>query len=256
MDGDVSIGVGGSGANGGAGHRVTVHNKGTISTAGKFSDGIVAQSSGGGGGMGGFAVSAAVSEATSISVGVGGGGGGGGDAGTVTVNSWTHVTTNGDHSNGIIAESIGGSGGHGGFSMSLSGSFDTSVSLSVGGDGGSGGEASRSSLMSIGNITTHGDHAAAILAQSIGGGGGNGGFSLDLAASSTFTVGVGVGGSGGSGGAASDVVASSLGKSGHHRRTRQWAGGAEYRRRRRQRRIFRIPDGNRSGRRRAGFDRR
>ena len=210
MDADVSIGVGGSGANGGSGREVTVHNKGTIATVGKFSDGIMAQSSGGGGGMGGFAVSAAVSEATSISVGVGGGGGGG-DAGRVSVKSWTDISTDGDHSNGIVAESIGGSGGHGGFSMSLSGSFDTSVGLSVGGDGGSGGDASSSHLESVGHITTDGDHAAAILVQSIGGGGGNGGFSLDLAASSTFTVSVAVGGKSGSGGSAGDVMATSSG---------------------------------------------
>ncbi len=209
--GDVSLGIGGSGADGGDGNDVTVHNKGTVGTSGKFSDGVVAQSTGGGGGLGGFDVTAALSTGAGLSVGVGGGGGGGGDSGAVELSSWTSVSTSGNHSNGLVAQSVGGGGGHGGFSADLSASADASIGIGVGGSGGSGGDAGESSLTSEGHISTEGNHANAVLAQSVGGGGGNGGFSATLAVSESFNVSVSVGGRGGSGGDASAVTATSKG---------------------------------------------
>ncbi|TXH47089.1 MAG: hypothetical protein E6Q93_28715, partial [Burkholderiaceae bacterium] len=73
-------------------------------------------------------------------------------------------TTKGFGANGIFAQSVGGGGGSGG---SSSGSF------AVGGQGGGGGAAGAVSVTHSGDhITTQGEQASAIFAQSVGGGGG------------------------------------------------------------------------------------
>ena len=53
-----------------------------------------------------------------------------------------------------------------------------SAALGFGGKGGSGGSADTVTLDNTGSISTTGDTAHAIVAQSIGGGGGNGGLSV------------------------------------------------------------------------------
>src|SRR5262249_59968686 len=91
----------------------------------------------------------------------------------------------------VQAQSVGGGGGNGGFSGAITlaqggtgqDKATTNISVTVGGFGGSAGvggdvhvgsddEAFRA------DVTTHGNDAVGIQAQSIGGGGGNGGVSL------------------------------------------------------------------------------
>ncbi len=73
---------------------------------------------------------------------MGGDGGSGGDAGQVTVdNSGSLITTAGDFSPGIVAQSVGGGGGNAGYNISARddiGAIIGGTSFSVGGEGGSG----------------------------------------------------------------------------------------------------------------------
>ncbi|EGF91748.1 outer membrane autotransporter barrel domain protein [Asticcacaulis biprosthecium C19] len=225
--GAISVGIGGTGAGGGEGKRVGASVMGNVYTAGTESDAIVAQSLGGGGGNGGFAVAGSIggggTGAGAVGVGIGGSGKGGGNAGQVDLTVTGMTETLGKDSDGIIAQSVGGGGGNGGFavtgSIAAGGTGAGTVGVSVGGSGGDGGN-------SIGKVTLNVTGGAAasgktvavqtqsaggrgVLAQSIGGGGGNGGFTvvagISLAKTGAGNVGVGVGGSGGKGGYASAV---------------------------------------------------
>jgi len=220
--GSISVGVGGSGGEGGNAGIVKVEHEGSIITKGDQSEALVAQAIGGGGGNGGFAVAASMDlsgvAGAAVSVGVGGKGEKGGDGGTVEVDfTGTMVTgakdemgnvISGDDSDGIVAQSIGGGGGNGGFSVAaaFSGSAGSgaAVTASVGGSGSGGGKGGEVDVIVDGEITTYGDRADGIVAQSIGGGGGNGGFSVSVPVNISGgyggAIGVGIGGSGAGGG--------------------------------------------------------
>ena len=117
-----------------------------------------------------------------MSVALGGKGGAGGLGNEVDVTNTSVLGTSGDHSYGILAQSIGGGGGNGGFAAtgSLGTNSDSKqVSVALGGDGGPGSAAGKVDVQnSGGTIFTTGDSADAILAQSVGGGGGNGGLAF------------------------------------------------------------------------------
>jgi uncharacterized protein YhjY with autotransporter beta-barrel domain len=193
-----AIGVGRAGGAGGFAGAVAVTTKGSLTTQGLASDGILAQSIGGGGGNGGFSVAANANIGASIAVGVGGAGGDGGAASTVTVNSLSNISTSGDNAYGILAQSVGGGGGNGGFSAGISGGL-VGITVTVGGTGGSGGDASWAHLANVGSVITTGENAVGLAAQSIGGGGGNGGFAV-AGAVGAGGIGIGIGGSGDTGG--------------------------------------------------------
>ena len=187
--------VGGTGGSGNIGGNVVVTNAGTLSTMGPLSHGIEAVSIGGGGGVGGDSsmlklpgawslleysdsIAALVQSGgnrltANISHTVGGDGGTGAVAGAVTV---TNSGTISARATAIQAQSIGGGGGNAG-AASLNQSSNVSMNRSVGGNGGSGGDGNTVTVTTTGNgtITTVGDGAQAIFAQSIGGGGGHGG---------------------------------------------------------------------------------
>ena len=164
----------GYGADGGISYDTRVGVNGTISTNGVDSDGVVAIAKGGSGGQ--QIASSGFADFSSAYAGSGG------DAGFVQVdgsayfNDTDHpappgytgggaITTHGAYSEGIVAQSIGGSGGNsqGAFVLFGNSSHDSS-------DGGDAGEVSVNAPVSI---TTFGDYSSGILAQSIGGGGGN-----------------------------------------------------------------------------------
>ncbi len=217
--------IGGAGSNGGAGGAVEVDSNkdivladtmATIETFGQSANGILAQSIGGGGGNGGFSggFTATADAKASMALSIGGFGGAGNSAGTVSVASVDNILTNSDGSDGILAQSIGGGGGNGGFSFAGTVSVPTgnsfSLSASLGGFGGAGGDADQVSVVSTGIISTAGNNANGVSAQSIGGGGGNGG--LSVAGAFNFASGnkvpsitASVGGTGGAGGAGKDV---------------------------------------------------
>ncbi|WP_170430281.1 hypothetical protein [Ruegeria arenilitoris] len=217
--GAVSVGLGGTGAGGGDGGAVTLTSDGTILTKGDSSTAFLAQSIGGGGGNGGFNVSASVqgsgTAGAGVSVGLGGKGAGGGDGNTVIAKSNKAVETRGDQSSGVVAQSIGGGGGNGGFNvapvLSGAGTASGAVSVGLGGSGDTGGNGGNVTLTSNGTILTDGFASSGFVAQSLGGGGGNGGFNVSPTVSGAGTgagsLSVGLGGSGDGGGDGNLVTA-------------------------------------------------
>ncbi len=217
--GNSFFGSGGTGGTGGDGGAVLVANGGSLQTSGDAAFGILAQSIGGGGGAGG----AANSVSLFASVALGGDGGGGGNGGSVTIagvgtvvdaayNPFTvpSITTSGKGAGGIVALSVGGSGGVGGQASATSIGVVGAISVAVGGNGGKGGNGGTVSVTNTSHITTTGLQSVGLQAKSIGGGGGNAGsasaYALAVApptlpaVSVTFSLG-GTGGDGGSGGA-------------------------------------------------------
>ncbi|MEO7933116.1 MAG: autotransporter outer membrane beta-barrel domain-containing protein [Chthoniobacterales bacterium] len=213
----VSVGLGGSGAGGGDGSTVDLTVTNSVLTGGNTSPGIVAQSVGGGGGNGGFDVSASGSGAGTgsgaVSVSLGGSAGSGGNAERVTSNVTGDITTSGDNSGGLLAQSVGGGGGNGGFSVSAAisgaGTASGAVAVGLGGSGGSGGHSGNVTSTLTGDVSTGGKDASGIIAQSLGGGGGNGGIavsgSISAAQTASGAVSVSIGGTGGGGGYAGTV---------------------------------------------------
>jgi len=203
----IDLALGGAGGDGGAADKVTVEWSDTIGTGGDNSAGILAQSIGGGGGSAGTTVAAAVQSQASVQVSVGGSGGSGGTSEAVSVTQTGAVTTEGDISAGVLAQSIGGGGGHSGTTLAGTWSSWASLSTSVGGSGGSGGNAGTVTA-NVGSITTKGDSSSAVSAMSIGGGGGSAHVTGAFDGTSNASMNVAVGGSGGAGGDGSEVTVS------------------------------------------------
>ncbi len=160
-----------------------------IATEGQRSDGILAQSIGGGGGDGGFSVGAAGSGEASLAASLGGSGGTGirrqQRDGHELHEYHDRLSTRPPvihrqrrQFQRHLAQSLGGGGGSGGFSIAGSASFGVGAAGSIGGKGGSGDDAGIVTVTNVGTIFTAGDQANGIEAQSIGGGGGNGGYSI------------------------------------------------------------------------------
>ncbi|MBD8891003.1 autotransporter outer membrane beta-barrel domain-containing protein [Roseibium litorale] len=205
-------GEGGTGATGGA-VNVTLDKSSSIMTSGGHSHGVLSQSIGGGGGNGGAAHSYAIAGygTYGVSLAIGGSGGSGNHGGTVTVTDNTTnaqtgmIRTVGDHSNGILAQSIGAGGGDGGTSggssPSIPGISKKTFSLALGGSAGASGDGGTVSVTREGGIWTSGANSYGIFAQSIGGGGGTAaqGDASKGGGLFAFSLG-GTGGSGGNGG--------------------------------------------------------
>jgi hypothetical protein len=172
----LNIGLGKSGGNGGDAGNVSINSSATyIATSGISANGIEAQSIGGGGGNGGFVASGRITPGVGIGLSVGGSGGTGGNAGTVSVTNSSIIQTTGDLADGIFAQSVGGGGGNGGFAMNIIGAGSSTGQVVIGGAAGAASSASTVTVTNSGQVTTAGENAVGIFAQSIGGGGGNGG---------------------------------------------------------------------------------
>lgn len=190
---------------------------------GADSDGLVVQSIGGGGGVAGAAAAKSLvlplpgtNRGTgvelpqiSMSFATGGTGGDGGDGGDAAASNYGGITTYGDYSRGILAQSIGGGGGNGGDGTASSTAIQSAgydVQVAVGGGGGGGGSGAGASVTVVNGsssdpatIATFGQYSPGIVAQSIGGGGGLGFEHADggMAAGGSMTLGgFGVGGGG------------------------------------------------------------
>ena len=185
---NLSVTVGGNGANSGNGAAVSVSSSGTIRTLGLESDGILAQSVGGGGGV---AAITGVAESDQVGaggkaevgiagkVGIGGAAGAAGNGGTVRVVVQGTIDTSGDDAHAIFAQSVGGGGGVAGSVErglpKLSESqptLDLGLGLAFGRSGGGGGDGGTVSVTADGTLVTRGAGANGIFAQSVGGGGG------------------------------------------------------------------------------------
>ena len=212
--GNVALGLGGAGGSGSAGNNVVARIAGSIATMGNESGGLLLQSAGGGGGAGGFNVSGGVSLSRGASgnamVGIGGYGGSGGDGASVDGTIVGDIATIGDQSYGVTLESLGGSGGTGGFNitggvaLSLGDSGAGNIGVGIGGFGGGGGNASTVTGSILSNVSTSGSEAHGLLLQSVGGGGGDGGMNITggvaFSRGTDGTIGFGLGGFGGDGG--------------------------------------------------------
>lgn len=218
----VATSVGGHGGLGAVGGSVTLTNEGTITSTGIAAAGIYAQSVGGGGGAGGSSQGkTSPSQRGTSAITIGGTGGSGNHGGSVTIANRGTVSTTGEMSYGIFAQSIGGGGGDGGNAERLTGNSLASAiggdisalfrlistlrsisadkwvtsqftpsftgNVTVGGNGGSGSHGGTVAIDNAGTLQTAGTGAHAIVAQSIGGGGGNGG-SADSHSISTLTT--------------------------------------------------------------------
>jgi len=222
-----TIGVGGSGGNGSGGGAATFNQDiySTITTSGAGARGALVQSIGGGGGASqGASVGLSASDSSeqsdvtaTVTVSVGRSGAGAAAGGTVTSSTYGAINTTGGDADGVLLQSIGGGGGLGGSITSgkaaSSGplsdegtSYDFNVG--VGGKGGIGGNGGAINITHGGKITTTGDYADGLVAQSIGGGGGTGGSSTITGSQRTANVTVGVGGSGGLSGAGGTITVS------------------------------------------------
>lgn len=185
----------GDGGAGGTGDNVSVDLTATnITTQADTSPGIVALSQGGVGGLGGFG-------GGGLGSANGGDGGRGGGTGTVAVSlgAASSITTQGSGSVGILAQSISGAGGNSSGNNGVTGSP---------GNGGTGGSAQNVTVTNAGTITTSGDTAYGILAQSLVGSGGAGGGTWGLSATG------GTGGASGTVGAATVINSGSISTTG------------------------------------------
>jgi hypothetical protein len=196
----VTAAIGGIGGEGNEGGYVEVNNDGRIETFGLLSHGIFAQSVGGGGGASGAAANATSGSSTKIGVVTGLVAGNGSNGGDVVVNNNGQIETWGAGAHGIMAQSVGGSGGYGGV-VSSDAEGDGGFDLGVGGVGGGGGDGGDVRVTVTGSIITHGERAHGVVAQSVGGGGGYGGD-----AKGKTSAALSIGGSGGGGGDGGDVT--------------------------------------------------
>ena len=187
--------AGGAGGTGGDGGVVVIQGGGTVNTGSSDSpqtnsQGILAQAIGGGGGNGGNAtVVGGWSE-------IGGSGGVSAKGGDVTINTGTSITTYGERSQAVVAQSIGGGGGNGG-NATGKGTF---YNLAIGGSGAGGGDGQTVLAQNTGTLATNGLHATGMLLQSVGGGGGSGGAAISSISPVLIGVAVATGGTGSSGG--------------------------------------------------------
>ncbi len=218
----VTVGLGGDGGSGGTASFVDVFWGGDdITTTGSQSLGIHAASQGGSGGRGGFDVVGQAGSVASVQVAIGGTGGTGGTAGDVTIGTTNEVgviSTAGDLSSGIAAQSQGGHGGRGGATLTTTGGSvgGLDINVGLGGTGGGGGTAGSATVNNVAAIKTTGSQSNGIEALSQGGSGGSGGFVFESglsAATDTVQLGASVelGGSGGGGGISNAVSVTNSG---------------------------------------------
>jgi hypothetical protein len=195
--------VGDAGGKGGAGGAIqlTQDSTGQLLTKDVNSLGILAQSIGGGGGNG--------ANAKGVFVAVGGRGGAGGSGGQINLGINGSVTTLGEHSAGIIAQSIGGGGGNGGTAKSVGLLIDVGIG-GAGGNAGAGGTVGVD-LASGGSVSTLGNNSAGMILQSVGGGGGSGGGAFSGSVSSALDINYSMGGSGTGGGLGGSVTGTNEG---------------------------------------------
>ena len=156
-----TIGIGGSGGAAGDGAAVSITQTGDINTFGVAAQGIVAQSVGGGGGIAGN-VDRGLGSGSLIGIlpALAQSGGSAGNGGAVSVTSSGDITTSGTGANAIFAQSVGGGGGLAG---------DPGPGSDFAGSVGGAGNGGAVSVTQTGNITTMGDAAHGIFAQSAGG---------------------------------------------------------------------------------------
>jgi len=182
----LAVSLGGNGGSGGISEAAVVNNAGQIETRGHDAIGIIAQSIAGGGGIvktlatdlddAGGSAKASSSKDYSLPFKFGGSNGAAGNSGAAHVTTSAAITTSGDNSYGVLAQSIAGGGG-----LALGGKPDGGTAADFFGSGSKTGSVTGSGNpnddgvvnVNVSNaITTSGQGAMGVVAQSIGGGGG------------------------------------------------------------------------------------
>lgn len=182
---------------------------GIITTAGELSAGAVIASVGQGGGLAGSTTS--VNLLASFSNDVGSDGGAGGDGGEIDVTSTATITTGGDLSEGLLAFSVGGSGGRSSHVTNFSSGLDLSGATAAATNGmasssaGGGGDSSAVTVANSGAIRTSGHASAGVAALSVAGSGGVAGSTWNGAVGG-LTIGATTGSNGGNGGTSGNVT--------------------------------------------------
>ncbi|MBB3694915.1 autotransporter outer membrane beta-barrel domain-containing protein [Sphingomonas sp. BK580] len=180
---DIGAGRAGNGGAAGGGGSVNLTNNGAIQTLGSGSYGMFGQSVGAGGGTGGAATAASTNDRPEEStfaaaIGLGGKNGSRGDGGFVTLTNGgantpnASIATTRDLAHAMYGLSVGGGGGVGGASKATTASAPGGLSITMGADAASGGAGGAVQLDNDGHLTTNGNDAYGMFAQSIGGGGG------------------------------------------------------------------------------------
>ncbi|MFM2172929.1 MAG: hypothetical protein RLZZ54_856, partial [Cyanobacteriota bacterium] len=210
-----SAGEGGKGGYGGA---VTAQLAGTVQTTGDQSIGVFLQSVGGGGGAAGTVTNTGAGANATYSAGasysMGGAGGSGANGGKVKLKQKGSgnltVFTEGDNSQAILLQSVGGGGGQGSSVSNSSNGGNGSYSLGgsvgapgAGGGGGNGGSVTATLKQLI--IQTTGNSSPGLMAQSVGGGGGAAGTTMNDVQDASVSLQLNLGASGGDGGSAGKV---------------------------------------------------
>lgn len=168
--GSLTLALGGQGGAGGKAGTITASQSGTITTTGRQSIGLLAQSVGGGGGRSGSSASSAPGGDLSLALTLGGKGGSGGDGGSITLTQDGTISTQGLDSAAVVVQSIGGGGGNASSTEAGQSAGKIGVNVALGGGGASAGHGGTVLVTQSGKLLTQtGD---GLIAQSIGGGGG------------------------------------------------------------------------------------
>lgn len=181
-DSALSSTVGASAGGSGNGGKAFINQSGIIQTTGTQSDGMYAGSIGGGGGSDASYFVNLSKGSKSYTVAIGGNAGGSGNGGIVeidnnqdaSISTSYKVSTTGNFSDGVVAQSVGGGGGTSTSVHSQSasgGTYSTMMRLGASGSH-TGGDGGSVSLYLGGILSTQGIGSTGVLGQSIGGGGG------------------------------------------------------------------------------------
>lgn len=247
--------LGGTDGSGNVGGTIAGTHDGTIGTEGDASVGVLAQSVGSGGGRTALALDTTAGEVGALSGDLGATNGTGGTGGDVSYEQTGQVTTEGELSFGVLAQSVGGGGGllsqtdgpqaapppppaamtfarFASFARSSAPATRMAASAalmaapapapraatftgSLGANGATGAGGGDVDLMRSGDISTTGVAAVGLLAQSIGGGGGVLALSRGTMAETTLGGGGGATGDGGSVSVANDGTVRTTGAGAH-----------------------------------------
>ncbi|UGY07397.1 autotransporter domain-containing protein [Bradyrhizobium quebecense] len=197
----VSLTVGGLSGAGGLAQSVTFNATQTVSTSGVGSVGLLGQSIGGGGGFAGFWSGGSQNPVvSSFVIGASGGAGGKGDA--VNMGAGGSVFTTGTGAIGVLGQSIGGGGG-----VAEAFGVGSSGGVKIGAGGGAAGDGGAVTIATQ-LVSTTGNGAHAVVAQSIGGGGG---LQMSFGSDGTAAVSAVTAGAGGGGGNGGNVTVTTNG---------------------------------------------
>jgi hypothetical protein len=164
--GPLTVSLGGTNGQTEPGEWVDFNQSGALATEGVTSPGALLQSVGGGGGTVFVRLQGAGAGSATLWESLGSNGGSGLNGGEVDAIISGGITTWGDHSTGLFAQSVGAGGGD----IRMTGVSAWNVTL--GGSNGAAGDGGPISVWNTGAVTTYGAGSHGVFLESVGGGGG------------------------------------------------------------------------------------